>query len=152
MEHKRQKSNWFTILERDISCWWHLTKIIFLTIANQISKAYMANFRVSSYKPKPCRPKCDLSHDTDRWIYFQRPVSAWIKLWIYITDILCCSGIQPSLLREEHRPDVREWQELNLGAWYTITIVATVPSLLALFLITVFVTLFLSPEEGSIFN
>lgn len=151
MEHKRQKSNWFTILERDISCWWHLTKIIFLTIANQISKAYMANFRVSSYKPKPCRPKCDLSHDTDRWIYFQRPVSAWIKLWIYITDILCCSGIQPSLLREEHRPDVREWQELNLGAWYTITIVATVPSLLALFLIYSFCYLISLSRGGEYF-
>jgi len=40
--------------------------------------------------------------------------AAWIKLWIYITDMICRSRIEPSLFGEECRPDTRDRRKSSL--------------------------------------
>ena len=38
-------------------------------------------------------------------------ISSFQKCHIYIKDMLCRSSVQPYLLKEECRPDSREWQK-----------------------------------------
>ena len=49
------------------------------------------------------------------------------NLGIYITDMLCCSCIQPSLRGEEHRLDLREWQKSSLRFLLLVTGIVTYP-------------------------